>query len=307
MNRPVNRPGADHSRVLTILDPGPLTLVQDTGRPGLASLGVPTSGWLDDRAARSANRLVGNPEEAAVLECLLGGLVLVTGRALTLAVTGAVCTVTLDGRPVAHGAPLSARAGAILRLGRAVVGARCYVAVAGGIDVPQVAGSRATDTLSGIGPLRPAPETVLPVGQPTGPPGLGEAVPLAAGVPGPAVLRLHPGPRADWLTARSWQSLAQAAYCVTPDSNRIGLRLDGPRLEHDRPGELPSEGLVLGAVQVPPDGRPVVFLRDHPTTGGYPVVGVVDPGDLDRCAQLLPGHRIAFRLMALAWRGAAQG
>jgi biotin-dependent carboxylase-like uncharacterized protein len=284
------------ARSVTVVDPGPLSLVQDPGRPGLASLGVPRSGWLDDGAARTANRLVGNPEDAAVLECLLGGLVLVTGRAMTVAVTGATCPVALADRPAAHGAPLSARAGDTLRLGRTVAGARCYVAVSGGIDVPAVAGSRATDTLSGIGPPRPAPGTALPVGRPAGPPGLGEAVPLTVGGPGPAVLRLHPGPRADWVTAASWQRLTGASYSVAPASDRIGLRLDGPRLEHEPRGELPSEGLVLGAVQVPPDGRPVVFLRDHPTTGGYPVGAVVDPADLDRCAQLLPGDAVTFRL-----------
>jgi allophanate hydrolase subunit 2 len=110
----------------------------------------------------------------------------------------------------------------------------------------------------------------------------------------PAVLRMHPGPRSDWFSGDVLATLTSTSYTVTGDSNRVGLRLDGPALVRIRHDELPSEGIVLGAVQVPPSGQPLVFLNDHPTTGGYPVVGVVDPHDLWQCAQLRPGEEIRF-------------
>jgi biotin-dependent carboxylase-like uncharacterized protein len=289
-----DRPGASGAgRALRVLDPGPLTLAEDRGRPGHAHLGVPRSGWLDERAATLANRLVGNPEGAAVLECLLGGLVVETAAALTLAVTGAPCDLRLDGRPVAHAAAVSAAAGQVLTLGRPASGLRCYVAVAGGVAVAPVLGSRSTDTLSGTGPPPVRAGVLLPVGEPQGPPAAAEAVPASYG--GSALLGWRPGHRADWFATTALDLLVRARWHVQPDSDRVALRLAGPVLPRVRDGELASEGLVLGAVQVPADGQPLVFLRDHPTTGGYPVVAVVDPDDLDRCAQLRPGDEVRFR------------
>jgi biotin-dependent carboxylase-like uncharacterized protein len=285
--------GRKDQRALHVVDPGPFATVQDAGRPGLAHLGVPRSGWLDPGAARLANRLVGNAEDAALLECLLGGLVVRATTATTIAVTGAECHLRVDRRPVHHGAAVPVPAGATLTLGSSTRGLRCYVAVAGGLAVDPVLGSRATDTLSGLGPPVVAAGTVLPVGGVSGHPSDGQAVPQP--VVAETLLRCTPGPRTDWFTEDALRALTTSAYRVAPDSDRVGLRLSGAALSRARTGELPSEGLVLGAVQVPADGRPLVFLNDHPTTGGYPVVGVVEPDDVGRCAQLRPGDTVRFR------------
>jgi biotin-dependent carboxylase-like uncharacterized protein len=277
------------ARSVVVEDAGALTTVQDAGRPGLAHLGVPRSGWLDGPAARLANRLVGNDDDAAVLENLLGGLVLRCERALVVAVTGARVDVRVDGRQVDAAAGVHLRAGAVLSLGRPTWGLRSYVALAGGVDVPTELGSRSTDTLSGLGPdpLRAGDRVAL--GAPSGPPGAGEQVPPAS--TSPVVLRCLPGPRADWCPSGLEGRLDAASYVAGNDSDRVGLRLEGEALAR-RDGELPSEGVVLGAVQLPPDGQPVVFLNDHPTTGGYPVVAVVVGADLPRCAQVRPGDAV---------------
>lgn len=276
-------------RSVLVEDAGVLTTVQDHGRPGLAHLGVPRSGWLDEPAARLANRLVGNPAEAPVLENLLGGLSLRCERALAVAVTGAGTEVRVDGRPVDASAAVQLHPGAVLDLGRPTRGLRCYVALAGGLDVPAELGSRSTDTLSGLGPAPLRAGDRLPLGPSYGAPGVGEQVPVTP--PSPAVLRCLPGPRADWCSPGLADRLGATTYVVGADSDRVGLRLQGRALAR-REGELPSEGVLLGAVQLPPDGLPVVFLNDHPTTGGYPVVAVVVQGDLPTCAQLRPGDPV---------------
>ncbi|MFF9818608.1 biotin-dependent carboxyltransferase family protein [Streptomyces sp. NPDC014006] len=284
-------------RALAVVRAGALTTVQDRGRPGHAHLGVPRCGALDAAAAELVNRLVGNPPEAAVLETTLSGCALRPRRAVTVAVGGAPCRVTVDGRPAAWGAPVRVPAGALLDVGPAVRGVRSYVAVSGGVAVEPVLGSRSTDLLSGLGPAPLADGAVLPLGPETGP----ETAPYArvdvAPQPCPPdelVLRVTLGPRDDWFTPEAVRVFTTRAYRVSAASNRIGLRTEGPSLERARPGELPSEGMVLGAVQVPPDGRPVVFLADHPTTGGYPVIGVVRTADLPAAAQAVPGTPVRF-------------
>ncbi|MCI4080352.1 biotin-dependent carboxyltransferase family protein [Streptomyces sp. MMS21 TC-5] len=281
---------------LLVVRPGALTTVQDGGRPGHAHLGVPRSGALDTAAYALANRLLGNPPDAAVLETTLDGVSLRAAAPTVLAVTGAPCPVRISGRPVAWGAPVRLPAGAELEVGRAESGLRSYVAVRGGLAVPPVLGSRSTDLLSGLGPPVLSAGMTLPVG-PAGPdpmPGA-DAYGLPA-APSELLLPLRPGPRADWFTGASLAGLWRSAFRVSPSSNRIGLRTEGgPALVRARAGELPSEGMVLGAVQVPPDGLPVVFLADHPVTGGYPVVGVVGPGPaLDAAAQARPGTPVRF-------------
>ena len=288
-------------RFLDVVAAGPQTTVQDLGRPGLAHLGVPRSGALDQPAHRLANRLVGNAESAATLECLLGGVAFRVGHAVTVAVTGASVPVRVDGRGEAWGSAVSVPAGALVELGRPDSGLRAYLAVAGGVDVPQVLGSRATDLLSGIGPDLVADGDRLPVGAVAGRPRAGEAVPARP----VAELRVRLGPRDDWFTRASVEAFHGSTYTVTGESNRIGLRLDGPGLERRDDAELPSEGMVLGAVQVPPEGQPVVFLHDHPVTGGYPVIGVVVPDDLPVCAQLRPGDAVRIRVVATGGGGAA--
>ncbi|TWV33535.1 biotin-dependent carboxyltransferase family protein [Streptomyces misionensis] len=280
-------------RALVVVRPGALTTVQDLGRPGYAHLGVPRSGALDPGAAALVNRLAGNPPDAAVLETTVNGCSLRARSAVTVAVGGAPCPVTVAGRPAPWGAPVVVPAGELLEVGAAVAGVRGYVAVRGGIAVEPVLGSRATDLLSGLGPAPLTEGTVLPLGRPTGPPARVEGAPQP-GPPAELVLRVTPGPRADWFTARAVRDLATRAYRVSAASNRIGLRTEGPALERARDAELPSEGMVLGAVQVPPDGRPVVFLADHPTTGGYPVIAVVRASDLPAAAQAAPGTPVRF-------------
>ncbi|MFF0747275.1 biotin-dependent carboxyltransferase family protein [Streptomyces sp. NPDC004111] len=278
-----------------VVRPGALTTVQDEGRPGHAHLGVPLSGALDRAASALANRLLGNAPGAAVLETTLDGCAVRVRGAVTVAVTGAPCPVTVDGRPAAWGAPVQVPGGAVLDVGRAVAGVRSYVAFAGGVAAESVLGSRSTDLLSGLGPPPLALGAVLPLGHSgvPGPTAYADALPWRE-PPRELVLRLGPGPRTDWFTERALRTVATARYRVSSASNRIGLRTEGPALERAVPGELPSEGLVLGAVQVPPDGHPTVFLADHPTTGGYPVVGVVPEPDLDAAAQAVPGTPLRF-------------
>ena len=277
-----------------VLDAGLLTTVQDRGRAGWAHLGVPRAGALDAPAAGLANRLVGNAADAALLEVTLGGLRVRAGAGRWVAVTGAPCPVRVDGRPAGAGRALWLPAGATLGLGPPATGVRSYVGVAGGIAVEPVLGSRSTDTLAQVGPPRVDAGTVLPLGRPRRGPDAGPRpidVPRAPRV-GP--LRVTRGPRADWFADDVLAALCGAAYVVAADSDRIGLRLDGAALARVRAGELPSEGMVLGAVQVPPSGMPVVFLADHPPTGGYPVVAVVELDDLWQCAQLRPGDEVRF-------------
>ncbi|MFE0418153.1 5-oxoprolinase subunit C family protein [Streptomyces tendae] len=280
-------------RGLAVVRAGTLTTVQDRGRPGHAHLGVPRSGALDAPAAALVNRLVGNPPGAAVLETTLTGCALRPRCAVTVAVGGAPCPVTVDGRPVPWAAPVRVPAAAVLDVGAADSGVRSYVAVSGGVLAAPVLGSRSTDLLSGLGPPPLADGTVLPLGRPGGRHARVDVAPQPA-PPAELVLRVTPGPRADWFTPEAVRVFTSRTYRVSSASNRIGLRVDGPALERARPGELPSEGTVLGAVQVPPDGMPVIFLADHPTTGGYPVIGVVRAPDLPAAAQVVPGTPVRF-------------
>ncbi|MFE2753714.1 biotin-dependent carboxyltransferase family protein [Actinosynnema sp. NPDC059335] len=287
-NTRVERP-----RTLTVLRTGPQALVQDLGRPGHAHLGVPPSGALDPPSLTLANRLVGNPEDAACLEVLLGGLALRANASCTVAVTGPSTPTLVNG--VLRDPPLHLAPGDTLVLGTPRGGLRSYVAVSGGIAVPADLGSRATDLLSGLGPAPLRPDDELPLGDPTGVP-VGVDVLVPRHVPDELVVPVVPGPRDDWFDDPV-RRLAAGRWTVSERSNRVGLRLTGTALERtaDRVGrELPSEGLVTGAVQVPADGRPVVFLADHPTTGGYPVIGVVAPEALPLLGQAAPGTRLRF-------------
>jgi biotin-dependent carboxylase-like uncharacterized protein len=276
---------------LEVVRAGALTTVQDLGRPGHAHLGVPRSGALDGPALRLANALVGNPPEAAGLETTLTGCALRLPGGGIVAVTGAVARVRVDGDDAAEGTAVEVRPGGVVDVGRATAGVRSYVAVAGGLAVEPVLGSRSTDTLSALGPRPVRRGDVLPIGAPSGPrpSSHAETQPAPAGE---IRLTVHLGPRADWFTAGAVDTLLSTPYTVTPKSNRVGTRLAGAALTRAEHGELPSEGLVLGAVQVPADGQPLVFLADHPTTGGYPVIAVV--ADVTPLAQARPGTTVTF-------------
>lgn len=286
-----------HPPVLEVEDPGPLATVQDLGRSGYGHLGVPPSGAADAASLRLANRLLGNPEAAAGIEFTLGGGRLRPETPTWVALCGAVLPVTAGGRPAAMNTPI--RVQGSLELGTPQAGLRTYLAVRGGIAAERVLGSAATDVLSGLGPEPLRAGAAVPLGPAddlgTMPVTVAPVAPLAA----EPVLRLLPGPREDWLAENARATLHGGTYTVAPDSDRVGLRLEGPPLPR-REGELPSEGLVTGAMQVPPDGRPILFLTDHPTTGGYPAVAVLADRDLRVAAQLRPGAPVRFRLQVSA-------
>ncbi|BEP16266.1 biotin-dependent carboxyltransferase family protein [Acidothermaceae bacterium B102] len=262
---------------LRVVSPGLQTTVQDLGRPGHARSGVPLAGALDPLALAAANAAVGNPAGAAGLECVLRGPTLVGDAAWTIAVAGAGWT--LGPLPVASGVPYTVRVGP---------GLRCWVAVAGGIEVPPVLASRSTDTLSGFGGQVLRVDDVLPLGADTGRRAVVAAGPALPD--GEVVLRLTAGPHADRLRT----AIDGARFVVGARSDRTGLRLDGDPLAHAG-GDIATIGVVPGAVQLPPDGRPIVLLGNCQTTGGYPVVGVVCAADLRLAVQVRPGS--AVRLM----------
>ncbi len=280
---------------MEILQTGLLALVEDLGRPRLAHLGVGRSGAADRRSHALANRLVANPDDRATVEVTLGGLTTrVRGGDVTIAVTGA------DANPVANGVPFGtnsihyARDGEVISLGAPRTGLRSYLAVRGGFDVAPVLGSRSYDVLSAIGPPPLQRGDLLPVGDHHDIfPELDQA-PVAAIGDDALALRVVPGPRKDWfidpdvLVRTNWQ--------VSNRSDRIGMRLVGSPLEYRTPGrQLPSEGTTRGAIQVPPNGLPVILGPDHPVTGGYPVVGVVIDADIDRAAQARPGQTLRLQ------------
>jgi len=289
--------------VIDVVSADGLVTVQDLGRFGQASLGVGRAGAFDRGALRLANRLVGNPAEAAGLELTLGEVRLRVRDAVTLALTGAR-RAGLD-----WGTAVSVPAGTLLRLHVPPSGLRSYLAVRGGVAVELVLGSRSTDTLSGLGPAPVTAGTRLDVGpEPAEPVSSAFAVPLAGSAGWPATsslasasggLRILLGPRDDWFAPEAITLLRTTSWTVRAESNRIGVRLDGPRLPRAggpraERGELPSEATLPGALQVPLDGRPILLGPDAPVTGGYPVIAVVLDADLDAVAQLRPGDAVRF-------------
>lgn len=277
-------------------------LVQDVGRPGHAALGVSASGAADRMAMRDANRTVGNTSGAAVLESVGGAKLRFHGDGVA-AVTGAKGELTLtDGaglaRTVSHGAPFATVEGDELRLGHPSHGLRYVIGMRGGVEAASALGSRSSDTLAGLGPAALSAGDVLAVGDA----GTSAVDPVASTrtlpAPGDNVeLEITLGPRDDWFTASALDNLLTQEWEVTPRSDRVGIRLHGDvPLERATAGELPSEGAVTGAIQVPADGQPVLFLADHPLTGGYPIIGALTDRCLDLAAQLPPGVRIRFRI-----------
>ncbi|WP_243075589.1 urea amidolyase family protein [Microbacterium sp. SS28] len=283
-------------RSIRIIEPGLLATIQDLGRPGAASLGVALSGALDRGALRTANRLVGNLEHAAGIEITMGGLRAVAQGDLWFAVTGAWGPILLDGRQVDPYEAHPWAAGAELRVDWFAHGARGFLAIRGGLGGRAVLGSRATDLLAGLGPAPlHAGDAVAVRDEASGPVPVAGIAPWGAPDDADLVVELAPGPRADWFAASALVDLYESVWTVTNDADRVGVRLDGPVLERVRHGELPSEGMAVGALQVPPTGRPTILLMDGPVTGGYPVIAVVTDAALDAIAQARPGTRIRFR------------
>lgn len=304
---------AEHPFAVEVVRPGLQLVLEDLGRPWNAALGVSASGTADRRALRAANRAVGNDPSAAGFELAGGGAVLRFTGAAVVAVAGAPAETTIvraegPDLPVEHGAPTAIEDGEELWLGAVRAGLRAIVAVRGGLDLPPALGSLSTDTLAGLGPAglgaRPLrPGDVVPLRGPAAAayavdPNPAPSDPLPA--PGDTVeLRIVLGPREDWFTEAGGRTLIEQEWTVTPRSDRVGVRLEGAvPLERAESGELPSEGAVTGAIQVPPDGQPVLFLPDHPLTGGYPIIGAVIDRDLDLAGQLPPGVHIRFRPVA---------
>jgi KipI family sensor histidine kinase inhibitor len=292
---------------LRIVSPGLHSLIEDLGRHGHSALGVSTAGALDRASLRRANRLVGNAPSAAVIETVSGGLKVQAVGDQVLAVSGAPSELTIepsaDGEPVPSrtvpmATPFALRDGEVLSLGQPSAGFRSYVALRGGVDAAPVLGSRSTDTMSGIGPAPLAAGQLFASG--------GDAESGVVGNPefqpdfpgsGVTVLDIVPGPRADWFDEEALAALCGQDWEVTPRSNRVGMRLQGTPLQRSRKDELPSEGTVAGAIQMPPEGLPVLFLADHPITGGYPVIAVVVDHQLDLAAQVPIGGSIRFRIV----------
>lgn len=297
---------------LMILDPGLQSLFQDTGREGFGALGVPTSGAADEKSLHQANRLVGNPPNQAAIENLAGQLVVqahedqvlaVSGAETELRITPAATDLNRSEREAPMNTPFVLLDGERLELHSRSNGLRSYVAVRGSLKIPSILGSLATDTLSGIGPAPLAKDSFLPIRQPENIQVVGHSEPSTlpvADADGHFVLRVIPGPRDDWFGPQGLEKLLTQSWLVSNESNRIGVRLGvsapDSELRRIRDGELSSEGVALGALQVPPSGLPVLFLADHPVTGGYPVIATVIAEDLAAAAQLPPGARIRFEL-----------
>jgi biotin-dependent carboxylase-like uncharacterized protein len=283
------------TRALEVVAVGGLALVEDLGRPGHGASGVGRSGAADRAALRLANRLVANPEGAAGVE-VVGAFAVRAAGPVTVALAGAPAPADVDGTAVAHHALVELAAGRVLRLGAPPTGLRTYLAVRGGIDVPAVLGSRSTDTMSGLGPGRLAEGDVVAVGPEPDALPLVDVAPVATPPEGVVTLRAVPGPRDGYVEDPG--ALARTEWVASSRSDRIGMRLDGEPLRRRDDAELPSEGMVRGAVQVPPGGQPVVFLADHPVTGGYPVVATVCDADVDRAAQVRPGQGVRFVMVS---------
>ncbi len=282
---------------------GLLTVFQDLGRHGQACQGVSDSGAMDQAALKLANRLVGNPSDSATLETVGGGLQLQSIGETVVAVTGADAPLTLR---TAEGHQWSAPShqalaladGDLLSIGQPVAGARSYMTARGGFAIAPVLGSCATDTLASVGPAPLGVGDVLGLNTASAGAVVSEPALPAADLPTlsqEVLLDVVMGPRTDWFSPDAVASLAAQRWQVTPQSNRVGLRLAGDTpLERAIGGELPSEGTALGALQVPPSGQPVLFLADHPLTGGYPVIATVAPYHLDRAGQIPVGAWLRF-------------
>jgi KipI family sensor histidine kinase inhibitor len=291
------------ARFITVLRPGLLTTIQDAGRWGYQHLGVPVSGPLDLLSHRLANALLGNPPEAATLEATIVGPELRFERDATIAITGADLQPTLEGTPLAMGSVVECAPGSVLRFGNRRAGARAYVAIDGGIGVPPMLGSRATHVMSGLGGVAGRALRA------------GDRVPLrdrqrfSGGTArdrrihgGSSVrLRVMAGPQSEYADPSALEVLQQTRFTVSPQSDRMGYRLTGSALPmRKESGEMISDAAIVGALQVPPSGQPILLMADRQTTGGYPQIAVVITADLPLAAQLVPGDSILFELCSRA-------
>jgi antagonist of KipI len=294
--------------VIQVLKAGMLTTIQDAGRWGFQARGVPVAGPMDPFSHRVANALAGNAADAATLEVTLLGPELEFDDERIVAIAGAEFEVTVDGRQAAAWEPFSVRAGSRVRFGRRLSGARTYIGVSGGIATPSVLGSRATHLISGMGGLggralksgdrvplghhdaRLKPRaTAAELERPDVPRGFSRANE-------PVRLRILPGPQAEYFSSDSLERLQSAPYLIGSNSDRMGFRLEGPRLVHSRGADIISDATPLGVLQVPASGQPILLMADRQTTGGYPKIATVITADLAAAGQLCPGDMISFVL-----------
>ena len=286
------------TRTVEVISAGPLTTIQDLGRPGWAHIGVPRSGAADRQSLVQANRLLGNPPNSPALETTLAGPKLRVQADTVIALTGAPVQASAGERAVPMHTAVKVEAGELLTVGTARRGLRTYVAFDGGLNPPLTLGSASTDLLTGLGPPRLSRGDVLNLAEPRGVvrDDNADARPDAPASDElePPELRIVLGPRQDRFSSGAQAALTSEPFTVSAASNRIGIRLDGLPLRRSDLRELLSEGLVAGAIQVPGDGQPILLLADHPTTGGYPVIAVVIEADLPLAAQLRPGQRLRF-------------
>ena len=290
---------------LVVADPGLLTTVQDLGRFGHQRVGVPQSGPMDRAAFVVANRLVGNGDDAAALECTIKGPRLEVRQTALVAVAGAAMGFTVNGQEAPAWTAIRVRPGDVLGFQMASAGCRAYLAVAGGIDVPLVLGSRATylrGRLGGFSGRALQKGDVLPLGAAEGGAAReGRAVPTALRPTYPAEreCRVILGPQDDRFTPDGIRAFLDGPYDVTPQADRMGYRLKGPVITHARGHDIVSDGIPLGGIQVPGEGQPIVLLADRQTTGGYTKIATVIGVDIGAIGQTRPGQRIRFRQVTL--------
>jgi biotin-dependent carboxylase-like uncharacterized protein len=297
---------------LVVVDPGPLTTIQDLGRPGYQRVGIPPSGPLDRMAFVLANRLVGNPDGAAGLEFTLRGPRLEVSRECVVAVTGAEMGFSMNGQAAPAWTAVRLRPGDAVAFRMVEAGCRAYLAVAGGLDTAPALGSRATYLRGRLGGLEGRPlrkGDSLPVGTPAAALGRleGRTVPSSRRPHYPAEVecRVILGPQDDRFTPEGIAAFLGGPYEVTPYSDRMGYRLKGPLITHARGHDIFSDGIPLGGIQVPGEGQPIVLLVDRQTTGGYTKIATVISVDIGRLGQARPGHRVGFRQVTLAEAHAA--
>lgn len=277
---------------LEILHTGPLALIEDLGRTGQSHLGVTSSGAADRRSHTLANRLVANPDDRATVEVTMGGLMArVHGADTEIAITGADTDPRVNGKLFGTNSICHVRAGDVIALGAPYAGLRSYLAVRGGIDVEPVLGSRSYDVMSAIGPRPLQRGDMLRIGAHTDEYPEVDQAPVAAIEEQLVDLRVLPGPRDDWFADPD--ALVHTVWMASDRSDRVGMRLTGTPMRYRWPDrQLPSEGATRGAIQVPPNGQPVILGPDHPVTGGYPVAGVIIDADIDKVAQIRPGQPV---------------
>lgn len=281
-----------------ILFPGPLSTIQDAGRFGYLKSGIGTSGVMDREAYETANRLLQNTAGEAVIEATLLGPALLSDSDCVCCITGADMTPTLDGRSVPMYQPFLIRAGQTLSLFAAVNGCRSYLAFAGGIDVPLVLGSHSTNLKCRLGGYQGRAlqkDDVLSLGPATA--DVSSLLQNRAPKPffsSPVTVRVIEGPQAEYFTKRGKQTFYGRPYTVSPESDRMGYRLEGPAVESENGVDIVSDGIAFGAVQIPPSGKPIILLSDRQTTGGYAKIATVISKDIPRLAQLKPGDQVLF-------------